>query len=257
MIPIPPAASQVGFIKDNASMSQIVYLDAGVYNLSVLAAQRLNYNTQNENVEVLVHNVQGGGVIDPASPVQVNNSTVYTVSYRTYQSWNFAVAAGDTPSSPRPEPGNRRQHHFSEQRRNHAGPRRDRQRQFRAALTARERLPDRPLRFGLAVLGNGRRGPQRQRLPHELGGSPERSPGSQVAYLENTVVNGVSTVGSMSQTLSWTPAPTRFRSWPPSGPSTSRITRKLTSNSKTTRPRRGKTSVRSTRPIPVTRPTRR
>jgi len=76
--PNAPSGTQVAFIKNTGSMSQPVYLDAGVYNLSLLAAQRLNYNTQNENINVFVDSALVG-VIAPASPLKVNNST-YTVS---------------------------------------------------------------------------------------------------------------------------------------------------------------------------------
>ena len=40
-IPMPLTEIQVAFLKNNASMSQTVYLDAGVYGLSFLAAQRV------------------------------------------------------------------------------------------------------------------------------------------------------------------------------------------------------------------------
>ena len=40
--PNAPNGNQVAFLKNNASMSQTVYLEAGVYNLSFLAAQRVN-----------------------------------------------------------------------------------------------------------------------------------------------------------------------------------------------------------------------
>ena len=39
--PNAPNGTQVAFLKNNASMSQTVYLDAGVYDLSFLAAQRV------------------------------------------------------------------------------------------------------------------------------------------------------------------------------------------------------------------------
>ena len=43
---------QVAFIQDNASISQTVVLDAGIYNLSMFAAQRINYQTQAEEIQV-------------------------------------------------------------------------------------------------------------------------------------------------------------------------------------------------------------
>ncbi len=35
-------------------MSQSVYFDAGTYNISFLATQRIEYQTQNQQIEVLV-----------------------------------------------------------------------------------------------------------------------------------------------------------------------------------------------------------
>jgi hypothetical protein len=79
----PAAPSpQVGFIKDNGSMSQTVYLAGGVYNLSLLAAQRTNFQTQPQGLEVLVDGTQVGMIV-PAG-----------VSYAGYQSANFTVSTG-------------------------------------------------------------------------------------------------------------------------------------------------------------------
>ena len=52
--PNAPDGTQVAFIKNTGSMSQSVYLDAGTYSLSFLAAQRGSYQTQNQQIQVLV-----------------------------------------------------------------------------------------------------------------------------------------------------------------------------------------------------------
>lgn len=94
--PNAPNGKQVAFIQGNASISQEVTLDAGVYDLSALASQRLIYsasNANNENISVWIDGTEVG-IIAPATPVQVNNSSTYTVSYNTYETSNFTVTAG-------------------------------------------------------------------------------------------------------------------------------------------------------------------
>ena len=78
-----PSGTQVAFLKNNASISQSVYLDAGVYNLTFLAAQRVNYQTQNQEVEVLVDGAEIGLLVPPST------------TYSTCQTCNFSVAAGE------------------------------------------------------------------------------------------------------------------------------------------------------------------
>jgi hypothetical protein len=81
--PDAPNGTQVGFVQDNGSMSQSVYLDAGTYNVSFLAAQRAGrYQTSYQSVEVLVDSAPVG-TITPTGP-----------TYLSYQSSNFTVAAG-------------------------------------------------------------------------------------------------------------------------------------------------------------------
>jgi hypothetical protein len=80
--PAAPNGTQVGFIKDNGSITQAVYLQAGVYNLSLLAAQRANYQTQPQEIEVLVDGADDGLIV-PAG-----------TTYAQYQSNNFAVSTG-------------------------------------------------------------------------------------------------------------------------------------------------------------------
>ncbi len=80
--PAAPQGTQVGYISSNGSMSYSVYLDANTYNLSFMAAQRAKYQTQNQEIQVLVDNAQVG-VILPSS-----------TSYTPVQTANFTVAAG-------------------------------------------------------------------------------------------------------------------------------------------------------------------
>ncbi len=80
--PAAPQGTQVGYISSNGSMSYSVYLDANTYNLSFMAAQRAKYQTQNQEIRVLVDNAQVGVVL-PSS-----------TSYNLVQTSNFTVAAG-------------------------------------------------------------------------------------------------------------------------------------------------------------------
>ena len=90
--PKAPSGNQVAFIQDNASISQTVDLDAGVYDLSMFAAQRVNYQTQAEGIEVLIDGAEVGMIV-PNIPVTANNKT-YTTTYATYETSNFTVTAG-------------------------------------------------------------------------------------------------------------------------------------------------------------------
>ena len=62
-----PDGNQVAFIKNNASISQSVYFDAGTYNISFLATQRFNYQTENQQIEVLVNGAEVALVTPPTS----------------------------------------------------------------------------------------------------------------------------------------------------------------------------------------------
>lgn len=90
--PNAPSGTQVAFLKDNATMSQTVELDAGVYNLSVLAVQRVQYQTQSQAIKVTIDGTQVG-VINPVNPVVVNDYTT-TTAYASYETSNFTVTAG-------------------------------------------------------------------------------------------------------------------------------------------------------------------
>ena len=92
-----PDGAQAAFIKDGANISQSVYLDAGTYNISFLATQRIKYQTQNQQIEVLLDGVPLlEPLITPAvaeTPTSTATDTVYT--YTPYQTTNFTVAAGE------------------------------------------------------------------------------------------------------------------------------------------------------------------
>ncbi len=85
-----PMGTQVGFIKNGGCISQQVYLDAGVYNLSFQAAQQANNQTQNQTLEILVD----GAVVGAATPVSYNYIGAVNYQYTPYQSNNFSVTAG-------------------------------------------------------------------------------------------------------------------------------------------------------------------
>ncbi len=80
--PNAPSGTQVAFLKDTGSIVQTVYLEAGVYNLSFLAAQRGNYQTQNQEIEVLIDGAEAGVVVPTST------------AYSGYQTSNFTVTAG-------------------------------------------------------------------------------------------------------------------------------------------------------------------
>ena len=85
-----PTGTQVGFIKNGGSISQQVNLLTGVYNLSFQAAQRFNYQTQNQTLEMLVD----GAEVGIAVPASFNPNATVTYIYTPYQSNNFTVTAG-------------------------------------------------------------------------------------------------------------------------------------------------------------------
>ncbi len=80
--PNAPNGSQVALIKGTGSMSQSVTFTAGTYDLSFLAAQRANYQSQSQQLQVLVDGTQ------------VALLTPVGTSYGLYQTSNFTVTAG-------------------------------------------------------------------------------------------------------------------------------------------------------------------
>jgi hypothetical protein len=77
-----PDGTQVAFLKNNATMSQSVYLAAGFYNISFMAAQRNKPQTQYQSLQIWVDN-QIVGTITPTG-----------TAYGLCQTSNFTVAAG-------------------------------------------------------------------------------------------------------------------------------------------------------------------
>ncbi len=88
-----PDGAQVAFIKDNGSISQSVYFDAGTYNISFLATQRFYYQTHNQKIEVLVNGAQVA-LITPPTSTTTKSSTSSNITYTPYQTSNFTLAAG-------------------------------------------------------------------------------------------------------------------------------------------------------------------
>ena len=81
--PNAPQGSQVAFLQGTGTISQVVnFAAAGSYLISVSAAQRGNFGTSNEEVQVLVDGTVVG-TITPAS-----------TSYATYTTASFNVTAG-------------------------------------------------------------------------------------------------------------------------------------------------------------------
>ncbi len=68
--PNAPNGTQVAFLKNNGTISQSVYLDAGVYDLSFLAAQRTNFQTQSQEIEVLVDGAEVGAIVPGSTSVR-------------------------------------------------------------------------------------------------------------------------------------------------------------------------------------------
>jgi predicted RecA/RadA family phage recombinase/DNA-directed RNA polymerase subunit K/omega len=80
--PVAPDGVQAAFIQGAGSMSESVYLDAGTYSLSFMAAQRTGaYQTHYQELQVLVDGAQVG-VVNPGG-----------AAYETYETSNFTVAA--------------------------------------------------------------------------------------------------------------------------------------------------------------------
>jgi uncharacterized protein YabE (DUF348 family) len=81
--PTAPGGTQVAFLQGNGRMSQSVYLDAGSYSLSFLAAQRAaGGNKHYQEIQVLVDGAQVG-LATPAN-----------TQYGYYQTSSFTVTAG-------------------------------------------------------------------------------------------------------------------------------------------------------------------
>ena len=88
-----PQGVQVGYITNDGSISQAVYLDAGTYNISFFAVQRVTDQGQPQTIEVLVDPGQTDAqVIGTITPI---NSTGTSVPpYSLFSTSNFTVAEG-------------------------------------------------------------------------------------------------------------------------------------------------------------------
>lgn len=80
--PVAPEGTQVGVISLNASMSQPLAFSAGTYYVSFSAAQEATGNTSNQSIGVSLN----GNLIANITPANT--------SYQTYNTSNFALAAG-------------------------------------------------------------------------------------------------------------------------------------------------------------------
>ena len=144
--PAAPDGTQVAFLQGTGSMSQSVYLDAGTYSLSFLAAQR-------EFRPATLPTVSGAG---RRRPGRLDHALQHRL-----QLVPDAKLHGDGRDAhhrvPRREPGGRRQHGLRQRGGDRGTDRHDQRRQFRDARTGGGHLPVRAHRFGLAVLRGGRR----------------------------------------------------------------------------------------------------
>ena len=165
-----PDGAQVAFIKNNAGISQAVYFDAGTYNISFLAAQRADYQTQNQTN-------RGPGQrrasrFDHALRHQLHCLTRRRIS-RSRPARNRSI--------PGHGPLQRRQHGLPRQRGDQRRLRHQR-RQLRATGLGREGLPGHARRRSwqftgdAGVSGNG---------SAFTTGNPNAPDGSQVAFLKN------------------------------------------------------------------------
>ena len=137
-----PQGHQVGFIMNKGSMSYSVYLDADTYNLSFLAAQRANHQTQSQQIEVLVDGTQVG-LITPSG-----------TSYTSLRDVEFHGRGRNAYHRvPGHESGQRREHRLDRPGGPRGGGKHVQRRRFRVAGPGGEDLPGRAQRFRLAVLG--------------------------------------------------------------------------------------------------------
>ena len=85
-----PVGNQDAFLKNNASISQSVYFDAGTYNITFLATQRVGYQPQEFQVTV------GSLLVGTFTPTlsSVTNNGIVSYTFAPYQTSNFTVAAG-------------------------------------------------------------------------------------------------------------------------------------------------------------------
>ena len=103
-----PDGAQVAFIKNNGAVSQAVWFDAGTYNVSFLASQRINSQTQNQQIQVWVGSQLVGTITPPVATAANSTASNTTYLYTLCQTGNFTIAAagaytvtfkGTTPAS--------------------------------------------------------------------------------------------------------------------------------------------------------------
>ena len=158
---VAPSGLQVGFIKNDASISQAVYLDAGLYNVTLEAAQRFNYQSQPQQIEVLVDGVPVSVITPVATYIPATNTD--GGHDRSGHGLLCAVPVGQFPGDGRSahdrtagsRADHRRQHGLRRRGRGEQCQRRQR-RQLRDARAAHGQLCVRTGRHALAILRRGR-----------------------------------------------------------------------------------------------------
>ncbi len=93
--PNAPQGTQVAFIQETGSISQSVnFASTGSYQISFSAAQRANYGTSNEQVQVLVD----GTVVSTITPASTNYSIYTTAAFNVTAGSHTITFAGVDPS---------------------------------------------------------------------------------------------------------------------------------------------------------------
>ena len=80
----------MAFVKDDGSVSQTVYFDAGTYDISFLASQRIGY--QPEQIEVLIDSQVVGLITPSVSTMSNSTASNTTYTYTSYQTLNFTIS---------------------------------------------------------------------------------------------------------------------------------------------------------------------
>ena len=93
--PNAPQGSQVAFLQKTGSISQTVnFAAAGSYVINVSAAQRANFGTSNETVQVLVD----GTVVSTITPAGTSYAIYMTASFNVTAGSHTITFAGVDPS---------------------------------------------------------------------------------------------------------------------------------------------------------------
>lgn len=75
-----PQGTQVAFVKNTGIISQQVYLNTGVYDLSFLAAQRANVQATYQEIEVLLDGTVVGTITPSSTTYGLYQTPLFTVS---------------------------------------------------------------------------------------------------------------------------------------------------------------------------------